>query len=75
MSAPLVKYSPAPVRITASTDSLRSAVSRSAAKRENTALLKEFFDYSSMTEEPQIGGGGFRVGGQEGGTYMRETEG
>lgn len=44
MSAPLVKYPLAPVRTTATTDSRRAALSKSSAKRENTALLKAFLD-------------------------------
>lgn len=58
MSAPLVKYPPAPVSTTASTDSLRSALSRSSAKRENTALLKEFLDYRKhKPREVRVGSG------------------
>lgn len=51
MSAPLVKYPFAPVRTTATTDSLCSALDRSSARREKTALLKAFLDYRTGEEQ------------------------
>lgn len=54
MSAPLVKYPFAPVRTTATTDSLFAALSKSSATRENTALLNAFFDYSIAQLQGQL---------------------
>ena len=51
MSAPLVKYPFAPVRTAATTDSLRAALPKSSANRENTALLKAFLAYTTKKEK------------------------